>query len=339
MGVLGCSGWGVLSADRTPPILPGRFCSFVSRFTFTFSQKPLPATCKLCHPQPPSRLPPTPFLSSPWFPFRMANVSVGFLDPHPPDPVPGGCWPHTDLCPPHQNCCRWDPATTSAPQFGPGGHLGVSPSQAVQLRLPHLTLLWGQSDAVLGMVCHHPRGQRATTPGTAWPHTRDGVTCPWGWRDTPTLHSPTCSWGVQGGAAFGGGLGTSPGTRMTRGAGDANRHLDLLLPLTQGQHSCPRQPPWRLPDPGPLLQWPLVASPRVPPQPWRVQGDATVPGPPVPGVPGLVLGARGCPAARLWCCPPGSVRGGGPAGRLKVLARTGKGEASRLICQMIIIAF
>lgn len=172
IGVLGCSGWGVLSADRTP--LPGRFCSFLSWFTFTFSQKPLPATCKLCHPQPPSRLPPTPFLSSPWFPFRMANVSVGFLDPHPPDPVPGGCWLHTDLCPPHQNCCRWDPTATSAPQFGPGGHLGVSPSQAVQLRLPRLTLLWGQSDAVLGMACYHPgdsvpppQGRRGPTPGTA----------------------------------------------------------------------------------------------------------------------------------------------------------------------------
>lgn len=82
----------------------------------------------------------------------------------------------------------------------------------------------------------------------------------------------------------------------------------------------------------------LSGFPQGAPTAQAAQGGAAVLGPTVPGVPELILGAGGCPAAQLRHCLLGGVRGAGPADRLKVLAHT-VGEASRLICQMIIIAF
>lgn len=181
-----------------------------------------------------------------------------------------------------------------------------------------------------GTVCPHPRdsmppswGQRATTPGPGCPHSRDGVMClwgprsPWGQGDTSTPYSAVR--GVPGGAAFGG-VGDIPGCRdnawgrgCKRAPGPAAPARPGLVPVLAMVAGAGARPP------APVA---LGGSPQVPPQPRRAQGGAAVPGPAVPGVPGPILGAGGGPTARLWHCPPG-VRSAGPAGRLKVLARTG----------------
>ena len=343
-GSWGALGEGCSVLPRPPPSRQAGFALFFLR-SLLLSPKSLflpPANAAA----PGHRLGFLPLPSSPRHgsPFGWQMSPRGFWNPH---PVPDGCWPHAGPCPPHRSCCRRHPAATSAPRFGPRGRLSVPPGWAVGLRLPRLThtgdsvtLSWGWHATSRGTACHHsrdrlapPRGQHGRTP-------RDGVTCPWGPRspwgrgDTPTPYSaaraPPAA-GVCGGCCLRGGLGTSPGAGTTRGAGDANGHLELPLPLARGQHSCPRRPPPRAQEPGPLLQWPSAASPRVPPQPRRAQGGAAVPGSAVPGVPGLVLGGGGCPAARLWRCPPGGVCGAGPADRLKVLARArGGGQQAYL---------
>lgn len=84
----------VLGAAHSPHhvewILP---FSFFAHFYFL----PKPSSCHLRLPPPPdlSRLPPTPFPSLPRFPFRMANVTAGVLEP---------CTLCT-LCP--APCARW----------------------------------------------------------------------------------------------------------------------------------------------------------------------------------------------------------------------------------------
>lgn len=119
MGVLGCSGWGVLGAAQ-PPVPPGGFCPFLSPLTFTFSQKPLPATCKRRCPRPPSRLPPTPFLSRHGSPFGWQMSLRGFWTPPPPPaPVQGGCWPHAGPCPPPRAAAGGTPQPPLRPGLGP----------------------------------------------------------------------------------------------------------------------------------------------------------------------------------------------------------------------------
>lgn len=151
MRVLRCSGG---AARCCPRVGFGLF--FLLYFTFTFSQKSLPATCKSCHPQPLSWLPPTPFLSSPQFPFQVVNVTGGFLDPA--HPLLGGCWSHEGLCPP-------------PPEMLPAGpqslYASVRALRPLQLYLPHMIPLWRQCDTVVRVTCHHLRD--SVPP--SWGHT------------------------------------------------------------------------------------------------------------------------------------------------------------------------
>lgn len=96
---------------------------------------------------------------------------------------------------------------------------------------------------------------------------------------------------------------------------DANRHLDLPLPLARGWRLCPQRPLRWAQEPSPQLWWPLADLPRVSPQPQRAQG-----------------GPQGAGVARRWCSP-GAVPGAGPAGRRKVLARTGGGRPAGLFAK------
>lgn len=144
-GVLGC--WGCRLPH--PPSRP-----FLSRLTFAFPQKPLPATCERGRPGL-ARHPPTACLPAPQVPFQVAHVT-----PHPAEPLPGGLR-----------------SRLGAP-FGPRGHHVVPLGRAVWLPLPRPTPPWGQSDAVLGMAY-------ATILGTGWHRPEDSTAPHQGWGDMP----------------------------------------------------------------------------------------------------------------------------------------------------------
>ena len=156
--------------------------------------------------------------------------------------------------------------------------------------------LWEQHASTLGTACHHPRdsvpapcGLVVPTPGTAGHGPGDGV--------TPPRHTA-----LQQGCS--GGVGDIPGCRDDAWAGDANGHLELLLPLA----------PVTAAGAGGGCRAPVSPSPA---------GAAH------PGHPRLRGG--GLRSRR------GAERGTSPADRLEVSARGG--AAGGLICQMIIIAF
>lgn len=235
-------------------------------------------------------------------------------------PVPGACWPLSGSEP--------SPQPPLCPGVGPEA-IPLSPTGVVRLHLPCLTPLWGQGDLVLGMaqhragtVCHHPRGrlplpwgQQGHTPGMAW-HVQAGHAAP-GDGVTPPGHAPLRESAGESREALPGGAGDTPGAGTVCGARGANGHLDsTVLGAHSGRWDERRS---RVPHPESPRQLPQGAPP--------ARGCRRCPG--CPGCPGCRVWGGGCPSARPWRCVC-------RAGR-KVLPRPGGG--SRLICQMIIIAF
>lgn len=209
--VLGSAGGCTLcSRHHVGWILP---FSFFAHFYFV----PKPSSCHLQPPPPPglSRLPPTPFPSLPHFPFRMANVIVGVLDP-----VPGGCWPRAGAVPtraalgetPQPLCVLvWAPRPS---RYSPLGLRGFT-CPVSQLSGDSVMLCSGRHATALGTVCHHRR---------------DRLALPWARQD----HTPRMARPAQAGPAAPGDEGTPPcQAALQEGRGEQGTAEDI-----------PGQGPW-----------------------------------------------------------------------------------------------